>query len=80
MLYDEQIFSLDENIKRTYTMSGLKKAQRITVSLQNVEHAALSELAERHDVSLSWLTRQAIVEFLERHKQGELQLPLQLRK
>jgi len=51
---------------------------RITVSLSSHDHDALSALAERCDVSLSWLTRQAIVEFLESHAKGELQLPLHL--
>ncbi|WP_417519891.1 ribbon-helix-helix protein, CopG family [Minwuia sp.] len=59
-------------------MVGIKKAQRITVSLHASEHASLCALAERYDVSLSWLTRQAITEFLERYENGEFQLPLQL--
>jgi|GEM_PF-1479629 len=41
---------------------------RIKVSLRDEEHAALATLAERHDVSLSWLTRQAVAEFLARQK------------
>ena len=59
-------------------MAGRKKGQRITVSLQDSDHASLSALAERYDISLSWLTRQAIVEFLDRHRNEELQLPLNL--
>ncbi|MCY4462909.1 MAG: ribbon-helix-helix domain-containing protein [Albidovulum sp.] len=38
------------------------------MSLRDEEHAALATLAERHDVSLSWLTRQAVAEFLARQK------------
>lgn len=56
----------------------LKSGQRITVSLSSHDHDALSALAERCDVSLSWLTRKAIIEFLETHAKGELQLPLHL--
>lgn len=69
---------LDMNIKRTYTMQSAKKGQRITVSLSDTDHAALSALAERCDVSLSWITRQAITDFLERYQNDEFQLPLRL--
>ena len=41
---------------------------RITVNFPHEEHAALAALAERYDVSLSWLTRQAVAEFLARQK------------
>lgn len=78
MVRTEESFVLDQNIKRTYTMSGAKKGQRITVSLSDSDHAALSALAERHDVSLSWITRKAITDFLERYENEELQLPLGL--
>jgi predicted transcriptional regulator len=43
---------------------------RITVSLPEKEHAALAALARQHDVSLSWLTRKAIIEFLNQHRVG----------
>lgn len=51
---------------------------RITISLSAGDHAALSAMAERCDVSLSRLTRQAISEFLARNDEGDLQLPLKL--
>lgn len=57
-----------------------KTGPRITVSLPHHDHVALSVLAERCDVSLSWLTRQAIAEFLANHGNSELQLPLNLEK
>lgn len=69
---------LDENVKGTYTVASAKKGHRITVSLSESDHAALSALAERHDVSLSWLTRKAVTDFLERYENEELQLPLGL--
>ena len=47
---------------------------RITVSLPEKEHAALAALAYEHDVLLSWLTRKAIIEFLNQHRTGS---PLQ---
>ena len=69
-----------ENIKRTNRMSLGKRGQRITVSLTDADHAALSALAEQNDVSLSWITRKAVADFLERHSGDELQLPLDLKK
>lgn len=51
---------------------------RITVSLPDKEHAALAALAQRHDVSLSWLTRKAVIEFLRRYKSGGTQPALDL--
>ena len=54
------------------------KSTRITVSLAEREHAALMSLAERHDVSLSWLTRRAVFEFLQQHGKDDAQLPLAL--
>tara|TARA_B100000965_G_scaffold389201_1_gene394603 strand:+ start:816 stop:1025 length:210 start_codon:yes stop_codon:yes gene_type:complete len=59
-------------------MSRLRKPTRITVSLPDDEHAALAAMAERHDVSLSWLTRKAVIEFLERYERAGAQLPLDL--
>tara|TARA_R110002072_G_scaffold251266_2_gene410118 strand:- start:7659 stop:7868 length:210 start_codon:yes stop_codon:yes gene_type:complete len=59
-------------------MPRLRKATRITVSLPDDEHSALAALAELHDVSLSWLTRKAVVEFLERYEREDEQLPLDL--
>ena len=64
------------NLAKTQPKAG----PRITVSLPQQDHLALSALAERCDVSLSWLTRQAIVEFLANHGRDELQLPLNLEK
>lgn len=53
-------------------------ATRITVSLLDKEHAALAALARKNDVSLSWLTRKAIMEFLQRHGKGGQPLALDL--
>ncbi len=49
---------------------------RITVSLPEDDHSALTALAAKHDVSLSWLARQAVSEFLVRQEDGQLPLPL----
>jgi len=42
------------------------KTVRTTVSLSNDQLQQLQLLAERHDLSLAWLIRQAVSEFLER--------------
>jgi len=57
-------------------MTKPKKNTRITVNLRDDEHAELMALAEQHDVSFSRITRQAIVEFLERYGKGESQFSL----
>lgn len=57
-------------------MVKAKKGPRITVSLSEADHEALQALASKYDVSLSWLTRHAIADFIERQKDGQLQLPL----
>ena len=51
---------------------------RVTVNLEEPEYAVLSALSGKHRVSLAWLGRQAIIEFLERHEDEEVQLPLML--
>ena len=50
----------------------------MTVNLEAVEFSQLSALAEKYSVSLAWLGRRAIVEFLQRNEGDELQLPLNL--
>lgn len=49
---------------------------RISIGLSEQEYRELSALAEKHRISLAWLGRQAVVEFLERYRDRELQLPL----
>lgn len=52
--------------------------RRISVSLSEQEYAELSVLAEKHRISLAWLGRQAVAEFLTRYRDRALQLPLTL--
>lgn len=59
-------------------MARQKKGPRITVSLSESDYKELMAMAEQHDVSLSWLARQAITEFLEHHKNTSMQLPMHL--
>lgn len=51
---------------------------RLTVNLEAGEFRQLSALAEKYSVSLAWLGRRAIIEFLQRNEGEELQLPLNL--
>ena len=41
---------------------------RVTINLEDREYAELSALSDKHRVSLAWLGRQAIIEFLERRE------------
>jgi hypothetical protein len=50
-----------------------RKTTRLTVSLDDQAHATLAALAVRQDVSLAWMVRRAINEFIERN--GRLTQP-----
>lgn len=45
----------------------LKKSNRITVSLTQVDHDKLEALADSQDVSMSWVVRKAVSEYLEKN-------------
>jgi hypothetical protein len=49
---------------------------RVPANLTDIEFSELSALAEKYDVSLAWLTRKAILEFIDRYRSEQLQLPL----
>ena len=52
---------------------------RFSVALNANEYAELATLAERHRVSMAWLVRNAVAEFLDRYRdQDDTQLPLPL--
>jgi hypothetical protein len=51
---------------------------RLSVSLTDPELTELLSLKDRHHVSLAWLGRQAIVEFIAKHREEHVQLPLKL--
>jgi Ribbon-helix-helix domain len=57
---------------------GKKLATRVTVSIDERDYEQLSALAEEHRVSLAWLVRYAVGDFLERYRQHQLELPLEL--
>ena len=54
-----------------------KKTTRLTVSLDDMDYAALNALASKSDVSLSWVVRQAIQRFVREHG-AQPELPLTL--
>lgn len=54
-----------------------KKTTRLTVSLDDEDHAALTAIAEKSDVSLSWVIWQAIHRFVQEHG-AHPELPLRL--
>lgn len=53
---------------------------RVSVNLTPEEYQEVTAIAEQARVSKAWIGRQALIEFLERHRERELQLPLNLAK
>lgn len=51
---------------------------RIAANLTEEEFSDLAALAREYDVSLAWVGRQAVLEFIERHRLDQLTLPLGL--
>ena len=49
---------------------------RVSVNLTKQEYQDLAGLAEKYRVSMAWLSRQAISDYVERHLQEPIQLPL----
>jgi predicted transcriptional regulator len=47
-----------------------RKSARITVSLSASQHNFLSRLASKNDVSLSWIMRRAIEEYIQNNSPG----------
>ena len=54
------------------------KPPRLSVGLTNTELTELLALKDRHNVSMAWLGRQAIVEFIAKYRDEQAQLPLRL--
>gem|GEM_PF-2200511 len=68
--------SLQRNAIKGYLERNVAAKNRLTVNLSDREYKELSALSDTHRVSLAWLGRQAIIEFLERYDKEALQLPL----
>ena len=51
---------------------------RFSVALDEQEYVRLVSMAEKHRISMAWLVRQALADFLERYGDEDQQLPLLL--
>jgi predicted transcriptional regulator len=51
---------------------------RLAINLDDDEFSQLDAMADKHDVSLSWIGRQAVLEFITRYRDQQLPLPLRL--
>ena len=51
---------------------------RVSLNLTPEEYLEIAALAENARVSKAWIGRQALIEFLERYRSQDLQLPLDL--
>ena len=51
---------------------------RVSLNLTPEEYREVAALAEKARVSKAWIGRQALIEFLERYRGRDLQLPLDL--
>ena len=57
---------------------GKKPAVRLSVSVSPTDHAELTRIAATRDLSMAWVIRRAIADFVERHREGaqrEFSLP-----
>jgi hypothetical protein len=52
--------------------------RRVAITLPDNTYAELGALADRHRVSMAWLGHQAILEFLDKYRDENVQLPLRL--
>jgi hypothetical protein len=56
---------------------GQKHPVRLSVSLEEKDHAAISRLAADMNISTAWIVRRAVAEFVERYQSGtQSELPL----
>lgn len=46
------------------------KSTRLSVSLEDRDHNTLAEIAAENDVSISWVIRKAIRQFVEEYRGG----------
>ena len=51
---------------------------RVSVNLSEEEYRELAGMADRYRVSMAWLSRQAITEYLERYQVEYLRLTVRL--
>ena len=46
---------------------GKKPAVRLSISLDPADHAELTRLAAQHDLSVAWMVRKAVTDFVQRN-------------
>jgi predicted transcriptional regulator len=51
---------------------------RVTITLDEADHKQVAALASEYRVSIAWVVRYAVADFLERHRGEQLQLALNL--
>lgn len=61
-------------------MWNVAVTHRITINLEETEYEKLSALSSKNRVSLAWLGRQAIIDLLDNHDNGQLALPIVMRE
>ena len=57
---------------------AMPSKHRVSLNLAPEEYREIAALAEHARVSKAWIGRQALIEFLERYRDRDLQLPLDL--
>ena len=56
----------------------MKTKTRFSVALDEQDYAELLEMANKHQISMAWIVRQAVTDFLDRYRSETAQLPLHL--
>ena len=56
----------------------MKSKTRFSVALDEQDYAELLEMADKHQISMAWIVRQAVADFLGRYRNETAQLPLHL--
>lgn len=57
----------------------MSSKNRVTVNLSEEEHADVFSMAGNFNVSVAWIGRQAIREFLQKYRDASKDLPLPLK-
>jgi predicted transcriptional regulator len=55
-----------------------KRSVRTSVILSEAQHTCLSMIAKRSDVSVAWVIRQAVHQFLEKAESEQIPLPIHI--
>lgn len=58
--------------------NSLKRSVRTSVMLTGDQNARLVEIATKSDVSLAWVIRHSVQQFLDEHENEQFPLPLSL--